>query len=87
MKVLGRTKEHLILDEPLSRNERLEDELSWQDLYVYPDLIEGDPGVVYIEDTGWNYLYWGYLGDQIFRREPDKEVEKELLGEIQGKQQ
>ena len=82
MKILRRDDKLIEFDEPINEiTEDLIDQLWWKDLYVYGDLIENDPNVIYIFDTAYNRVYWGYLGQRVFEREPDEEVEQELLNE------
>ena len=82
MKILRRDDKMLELDEPINNiTEELIDELSMKDLYLHGDLIDNNSRVIYIFDTAWQRVYWGYLGQRIFEREPDEEVEQELLNE------
>ena len=88
MKVSKRTDQQLVFSAPLTADKVIaeitgqSDELWWRDLYVEPDIVEGDPRVVYIVDTRSMRLFWGYIGNKVFDREPDKEAEQEILWEL-----
>ena len=88
MKVLKRTDEQLVFSSPLTEEKAIaemtgdSEELWWKDLYVEPDVVENDPHVVYIVDAQFMRLFWGYIDNKVFDREPDKEAEKEILQEL-----
>ena len=82
---IKKTKEKIIINVPITfGNHELEDKLFWNDLYLLPDIIEGDKKVFYLIDTAYNRVYWGYVGQKTAQREGDKEVEKEILKEFLG---
>lgn len=85
MEVLERSDQKLVLSDPLTIDyataEMLgeTEDLFWQDIYIEPDVVEGDPNVIYLVDSAFMRLYWGYLDDREFEREPDFEAEQEIL--------
>lgn len=85
-KVTKRTADELRFNHPITwkKHEKFQDDLFWQDLYLFPDVISGDRDVIYIFDTYANRVYWGYVGDKVFEREPDEDVELELMEERFG---
>jgi len=76
-----RTETKLIFNKPIYLNEEIEEELFWKDLYIYSDLIGNNPDIIYLHDTRYNRIYWGYVGNKEFERE-GKEEEKEILKQL-----
>ena len=82
---IKKSKEKIMVNVPIAFGDReLEDELFWNDLYLIPDIIEGDKKVFYLIDTAYNRVYWGYVGQKTAQREDDKEIEKEILKNFLG---
>ena len=82
MDVVERTPEKVVLSCPFTWDGEVTDSLWWEDLYVYGDVVGDNPRVVYMVDTREMRLYWGYVGDVVFLREPQPEEGEilELLG-------
>ena len=88
MEVTERNEKQLVFSSPLTQEKAIaemtgeSDELWWKDLYVEPDVVENDSRVIYIVDTRTMCLYWGYVGNKVFDREPDLDSEQEILQEL-----
>ena len=81
---IKKSKEKITINIPITFGDReLEDALFWCDLYLIPDIIEGDKDVFNLIDTAYNRVYWGYIGQKTAQRE-DKEIEKEILKSFLG---
>ena len=62
-------------------DESLEDFFFWNDLRMFPDIIEGGSKYIYIFDDQQGIIYYGLNNSSTFTREPDRDVERELLKE------
>ena len=79
MEIIERTAKRLVLSRPFSWDEG--DLVALWDALVVParDVIGDDPRIVYIVDIPSMHLFWGYVGDTIFKREPDPWAERMIL--------
>ena len=82
VEIVERTPEKVVLSRPFTWEEAVTELLWWRDLYIFGDVVGNNPRVVYMVDTREVRLYWGYVGDTVFLREPQPEEGEilELLG-------
>lgn len=88
MNIRTRNEHKLTFTAPLTQEKAIaemtgeEDSLWWKDLYVEPDIIEGESDFIYIVDTHNGRVYYGYTNNRTFQREEDQETEQKLLEEL-----